>query len=203
MRRLFLLAGLVLGSWAGFSHGVRDRGVDAGTAVRLGISEMVECADLVLEGRVRSCQVEEVSPRRIETVVTLDVDRTFWGEDLALRSIRLPGGVLEDGRGLVISGMPTVQAGEEVLMFLSEEGSSRVRVPVGLSQGKLRVETSLDGRRVLSRDPGELLVVDPTGGAVRHAASHEHLDYAGVVADIWAAVDRRRLGSTRREGRGR
>jgi len=200
---VFLLVGLVAGSWAVLSTGVRDRAVDAGTAVRLGVSEMVECADLVVEGRVHSCRVEEASPRRIETVVTLDVDRTFWGEDLPSRTIRLPGGVLEDGRGLVISGMPTVQPGEEVLLFLSAEGSSGVRVPVGLSQGKLRIETSLDGRRALTRDPGELLVVDPGGGLVRHPASHEHLDYAAVVAEIWAAVDRRHLGTSSREGRRR
>lgn len=203
MQRAFLLAGLVLGSWAVLSHGARDRDVDAGTAVRLDVSEMVECADLVLEGRVRSCQVEEIAPKRIETVITLDVDRTFWGEDLVARSLRLPGGVLGDGRGLVISGMPTVHPGEEVVMFLSAEGSSGVRVPVGLSQGKLRIETSLDGRRVLSRDQGALLVVDSAGGAARHPASHEVRDYAEVVAEIWAAVDRRRLGTIRPGGRNR
>jgi len=188
---------LVLGSWLAISRGDRDRAVDAGTAIRLDIPEMVECADLVLEGRVRSRVVERVSERRIETKLTLDVDRTFWGEDRTERIVRLPGGVLEDHSGLVIPGMPTLEVGEEVLLFLSEEGSTGVRVPVGLSQGKLRVETSLDGQRWLTRNQGSLSVIDPRTGGVRCAGAGERLDYAEVIAEVWAAADARRLGAGR------
>lgn len=197
MRPILLVVVLVLGSWFAISRGDRDRAVDAGTAIRLDIPEMVECADLVLEGRVRSRVVERVSERRIETKLTLDVDRTFWGEDRTERIVRLPGGVLEDHSGLVISGMPTLEVGEEVLLFLSEEGSTGVRVPVGLSQGKLRVETSLDGQRWLTRSQGSLSVIDPRTGRVRCAGAGERLDYAEVIAEVWAAADARRLGAGR------
>jgi len=197
MRPILPLAVLAVGSLLALPRGAREGAVDAGTAIRLTVPELVECADLVLEGRVLPREVEQPSPRRIETRLTLAVDRTFWGEDRAERVVRLPGGVLEDESGLVIPGMPAFAVGEEVLLFLSEEGSTGVRVPVGLSQGKLRVETALDGRRWLSRSQGDLSVLDPRTGHVRCAGAGERLDYAGTIAEVWAAVDSRRQGEGR------
>jgi hypothetical protein len=197
MRPTLLLVVLVLGLWVALARGARDRAVDAGTAIRLDIPEMVECAGLCLEARVRSSRVERVAERRIETVLTLDVARTFWGEDLAVRTVRLPGGLLEDHSGLIIPGMPTFAAGEEVLLFLSEEGSSGVRVPVGLSQGKLHVEVSLDGGRALTRNQGTTSTIEPRTGQVRCCGSGERFDYAEVIAQIHAATDSRRLGGKR------
>jgi hypothetical protein len=192
MYRILLSVVLVAGVWLGFVSGEQDSAVDAGTAIRLDISAMTRRADLIVEASVRSLHAELVSERRIETEIVLDIDRTFWGEDLVERTVRFPGGVLEDHSGLVIPGMPDLRAGEQVILFLSEKGSTGVRMPVGLAQGKLRVEVALSGDRVLTRNQGRLSVVDPVSGIVRHTGSGERFDYAEVVADIWAAVDRRR-----------
>ena len=55
--------------------------------------------------------------------------------------------VLEDGSGMILAGMPRIAAGEETLLFLSAEGATGVRMPVGLSQGKFRVIQTEDGGR--------------------------------------------------------
>jgi hypothetical protein len=193
MGRVFLLLGLALGLAAGLLPRGIEQDVDAGTAVRLeSIQELVDEAHLVLEGYVRQVRPLVGPGGLIETEYTLDVDRTFLGEERAERVLRLPGGVLENGNGLLLPGMPTLVAGEEVLLFLSDTGSTGVRMPVGLSQGKFRVETSLDGTRRLSRRHGALTFVDPMTGATSDAGAAAVFDYAEVMAEIHAAVAARR-----------
>lgn len=183
-------------------HRSTTTGVEAGTAVRLDIDELVDGADLVFEGRVSATRSLESAPGRIETEYTIDVDRTFWGAELGQRTFRLPGGVLPDGSGLVLPGMPTISTGEDTLMFLSAEGSSGVRMPVGLAQGKLSVVTSLGGARVFTRQQGQLSMADPASGAVQHAGAAEQLDYAETIAEIRAAAERRaNTGSSLRSDR--
>jgi len=192
MGRVFLHAGLVLGLGALLGTGLLPRGsqqdVDAGTALRLEVEGLVEEAELCLEGHVRGTRVVEPAPGRLETEVELDVDRWFLGDEGPRVTVAMPGGVREDGFGLLLPGMPTLRQGEDVLLFLSEAGATGVRVPVGLSQGKFRVETRLDGQRGLSRAHGSLTTVDPTTGVARDAQGAEIFDYAETVARIHAAV---------------
>lgn len=191
MRRAILLCTLALGILAvALPKGPRND-VDAGTAVRLDIPELVNEAELVLEGRIRSQRVVESAPRRVETEYTIEVDRWFTAEGGTELRVRIPGGVLPDGSGLLIPGMPRIQEGEEVLLFLSEAGSTGVRMPVGLSQGKFRVERSLSGARSLSRRHGSLTTIDAVTGVSEDAGGSVVYDYAEVVAEIHAAVERK------------
>lgn len=202
MRRLLLLGLAALGLQTVVPHRESDSAVSAGTAVRLELVDLVDAADLVLEARVREARVVEPAPGRIETEYWLDVERTFWGEPVTERLVRLPGGVLPDGRGLVLPGMPSLNSGEDVLLFLSERGHTGVRVPVGLSQGKLEVVTSLSGQRELRREHGSLTTVDASTGVVRDAGTLQILDYAETLAEVHAAAERRlRTGSARGETR--
>ncbi len=66
----------------------------------------------------------------IETEYLMSVDRTLWGADLGMRTVRLPGGVLPDGRGMMIPGMPRIAVGEDVLLFLSRQTSWGMRMPM-------------------------------------------------------------------------
>ncbi|MAF67555.1 MAG: hypothetical protein CMJ84_18105 [Planctomycetes bacterium] len=162
--------------------------IDAGTAVHMDITELVDQSDLVLEGRVIDRNVRQDSRGRIETTYRIAVERTFWGPDQILRRVRIPGGVLPDGRGLLLPGMPGIDKGEDVLLFLSRAGATGIRVPVGLAQGKFRVLTSLDGSRRLVRDQGELSLVDPTSGTIHEAERRAYFGYSETVAAIHAAA---------------
>lgn len=170
------------------------RSVDASTALRLGVPELVERAGLVLEAEVASARSVEGPGGLIETEYVLEVDRNFWGGESAERTVRMPGGVLEDGRGLVLPGLPRLAPGQDVLLFLSEPGSSGVRVPVGLSQGVFRVVTDAEGRRWVVRDPSQLTVANLVTGSLTEGGTYSRRDYAAVVAEIHAAVEHRLAG---------
>lgn len=159
----------------------------AGTAVRMDVPALVEGAEVVLEARVLSRRAVREPNGRIDTEYSLGVERTFLGEELASRAIRLPGGVLPDGRGMIVPGLPGLSVGEDVVLFLSRAGASGMRVPVGLAQGKLRIVTDPRGRRRLVRDQDGLELVDPRTGAIRAADGSAFFDYADVVARIEAA----------------
>ncbi len=194
MQRIPTLAALVAGVLPLVSCGSRE--VDAGTAVRLDLDELVDSAALVVEGRVVERRAVEGPGGRIETELRLAADRHFVGEEVAERVVRVPGGVLPDGRGLVIPGMPSVATGEEVILFLTEEGATGARMPVGLAQGKLRVVTDLSGARVLVREPAGLTTVAP-GMPHLHADYWEVMGYAETVAQLRAAADRKATGAGR------
>ena len=164
--------------------------VRAGTAMRMDTNELVESAALVIEGRVLSARGVETEDGMIETEYELLVERTFEGADVYERTIRIPGGLLDDGRGLLLAGLPRLGVGEETLLFLSEPSASGVRMPVGLSQGRYRIVRNLDGSRVAVRDQGELGLIDPQTGQVNEAAGHHVRDYAELISEIQAAVVR-------------
>ncbi|MFT7669575.1 MAG: hypothetical protein ACI8X5_002280 [Planctomycetota bacterium] len=188
MGRAILLSSLVLGLTALLLPRGDNSDVDAGTAVRLDIDELVNEADQVFEGYVRESKAVRTAEGRIETEYTIEVDRVFFGDVPGNYSVRIPGGILEDGYGLILPGLPEVLAGEEVILFLSEAGGSGVRMPVGLSQGKFRVETDLSGQRHLTRRHGSLTTIDPQTGQTFDAGGSQVFDYAGTVAEIAAAA---------------
>lgn len=167
-----------------FSHG----SVRAGTAVELDVPAMVEYADLVVEGRVQSATPRVSAGGRIETEYLLSVDRTYWGEDAGTRSITIPGGVLPNGRGMLVPGMPRLVPGEDVLLLLSGPGATGVRVPVGLAQGKFRLVAGPEGTRLAVREQGSLSLVNGGSASVRHADSLAVMAYADLVAELESAV---------------
>ena len=171
-----------------------DPSIKAGTAARLGVSDMASKADLVIEGQIQDSNVVVGETGLIETEYLLSVDRTFWGADLGSRTVRLPGGVLPDGSGMMIPGMPKLSVGEDVLLFLAPESEWGMRMPMGLSQGKFRIVTNFSGERRLVRDDSPLHFVDPVTGELQEGSSSASLDYAAVVAEIHAALATRLAG---------
>ena len=165
--------------------------IDASTVLRMDVPELTEHADAIVQGRVASARVLETEDGRIETEYVLEVERTFHGEPRAERVLRFPGGVLEDGRGLLLPGLPSLALGEEILIFLSAPSSSGLSMPVGLAQGKFRVLTDADGKRTLVRDQGRITWANLETGELREAGGAARHDYADVVARIHAALERR------------
>jgi hypothetical protein len=163
-----------------------DGDVVAGTALRMDVPDLAERSETILEGRILSA-VSLEREGRIETQYLLQVERTFLGEDEPFRTVELPGGVLEDGRGMILAGMPRLRPGENVLLFLSQPGSTGVRMPVGLAQGKFTVRTRADGSKSLIRDAAGMTLVDAQGAFLR-GEGRVVLEYADVVARIEAAL---------------
>lgn len=166
----------------------------AGTAVRFEIEDLVEHAELVFEGRVISATPYATASGRVETEYFVSVQRTYLGTPYGTQVFRIPGGVLPDGSGLVIPGLPELSEGDNALLFLSAEGSKGWRMPVGLAQGQLDVVVGQDGRRALAHAGGELALVDPLTGQLGAHAAGAVLDYQETVARIEAAAARKRRG---------
>jgi hypothetical protein len=174
----------------------RSDSVEAGTVRKMDVADMVDAADVVVQAEILSARARVGTRGLIETEYVLHASRTFWGDPLTTRVVRLPGGVLPDGRGLVLAGMPRLTESEEVLLFLSQASASGVRMPIGLSQGKFRIETLPDGATRLTRDHSGLAIADPATGTIEHGPRATVHDLAAVLAEIETAVAARRARAT-------
>lgn len=159
--------------------------VRAGTVQRFGLADLAERADVAFEGRVLTARVLESAPGRIETEYTLREDVAHVGVPCPLRVVRVPGGVLPDGRGLLIAGLPRLEVGADVLLFLSRESSTGMRMPVGLAQGALRVVTLPSGaKRLVGSSAG----LDFVGTAATAVPPGVGIDYVAGQAEIAAGL---------------
>lgn len=161
----------------------------AGTALRMDINEAFSRSELVIEGKVVRGTSGQTAKGEIYTDWTVDVERTFWGRNEEQRTIRLPGGVLSDGRGLMIPGMPRLALGEEVVLFLTDPSPEGIRVPVGLSQGKYRIVRGSDGSRMAVQTGDHVTLI--SARTTRSIDGLEMFDYADFVARIEAASQKR------------
>lgn len=166
----------------------RSASVEAGTARKMDVTDLVDAADLIVQAEVLSADGKIGARGVIETEYVLRVSRTFWGQPLTTRVVRIPGGVLPDGRGMLLAGMPQLREGEEALLFLTAASASGMRMPVGLAQGKFQVERLFDGSVRLLRDQTGLGLTNPSTGVVQPAPGLQLHGYADVVARIQAAV---------------
>jgi hypothetical protein len=164
----------------------------AGTAIRLDVAGLVDRADLAIEGRVVTERACLGPAKRIDTEYTIAVERTFCGEHAPTRVVRLPGGVLPDGRGMIVPGIAKLSTGASVLLFLTPADACGMRMPVGLAQGELAVVADTSGAKHIVRDPALLTLVDARTGTTSEAGSKIFLDYAATIAEIEARAAAKR-----------
>jgi hypothetical protein len=166
---------------------VRDAAdVEAATVLALRIEDLAARCDLAIEARVTSRSATRDAAGCIGTDYALDVQRTFAGAPAVHCTVRMPGGVLPDGRGMVIAGMPVLETGEQVILFLSCANVRGERLPIGLAQGRLRVVIAPDGTPGIVSDVAGLTLVDPSGHA-QPAPGSATLPYAATIQRIVAA----------------
>ncbi|MFT5286383.1 MAG: hypothetical protein ACI8TQ_002551 [Planctomycetota bacterium] len=166
--------------------------VEAGTARRMDVSGLLDASDLAFHGTVLSKRAGLGAHNLIETEYVFQVKRTYWGQELTTRVVKLPGGVLPDGRGLVLAGMPSLNKGEEVLLFLSESSGGGLRMPIGLAQGKFTIQRLLNGSVRLVRSAAALQLSNPATGKIEEAPKHSLFDFAQVQAEVLIAAAARR-----------
>ncbi len=100
------------------------------------------------------------TPRSIETVARVRVDRAFKGADSRLLTVRAPGGLYK-GRRLVVPGSPELIQGESVLLFLYRDVDSWR--PVGMFQGVWRLDRD-DLKMARASGSGGAVVLAPKAG---------------------------------------
>jgi hypothetical protein len=187
MRLLALFAGVCAVAFLLVTFGRAKSGVEAGTAIRMDVGELCLRSELVIEARILGMLALQEPDGRIETELQLEVQRTFVGDDVVYRAVRLPGGRLPDGRGMMLAGMPSIEVGETAILFLTAPTASGMRMPVGLAQGKMRVVVSPAGEKLVVADRGCLGIANSSTDAVAEAVDSLVLPYAQVLAQIEAA----------------
>jgi hypothetical protein len=166
------------------------------TLVPVADAELLDTAALVVRARIIDAQGVE-SSRGIVTVYQADVLLAVKGA-LQSRRIRVevPGGLLSDGRGFVVHGMPRFAVGEEVLLFLTP-GSSGVWRLTFEAQGVFAL-AGADGIRYWSRywrrgdgDAVHLIAAKAGGGPDAHYETPRHAEgFVAWLADRAQNIDR-------------
>lgn len=123
------------------------------TLVPVADAGLLDTASLVVHARIADAHAVE-SSRGIATVYQADILRTVKGVAQAQRiRVEVPGGVLSDGRGFIVHGMPQFSAGEEVLLFLTSSAAGGWRLTYD-AQGVFGRAVA-DGVHYWSRGDGE------------------------------------------------
>jgi hypothetical protein len=131
--------------------------------------EIVGGSQIIAYGRVVEA-VPELSDdrRRIDTVVTFDVDTYLKGGAGATLSFRVPGGQIGRYRSITV-GAPVLEEGEEAVLFLRQRDEGLPYI-FGLNQGLFRVQRDpRTQRRVVL--PPLLARAEASEAVVRGAAS--------------------------------
>jgi hypothetical protein len=165
------------------------------------LGELVASANVIAHGHVSVIDVRAVPGRRaVERVVTFQVERYFKGDLGAEIRVRVPGGELGPYRTVMI-GAPRFREGDEVVLFLGEQGSALPHI-LGLSQGLYRVvpggarglRVVLPAMAVPASVPGEPVILR------RGDRSRRPVPFAEFAATVQRLVAERAAGG---EGEGR
>jgi hypothetical protein len=167
-------------------------GARASTVEQLDLAGLFDRSEHVVHGRIAAKRVVVGARGRPETEYELGLTHAFWGGAANVLTFRTPGGALADGRELVIPGLPSLAVGEEVLLFLSRESRTGLRVPVGLAQGKFQVVRDEHGAATLLRGESELDVLDPTTKEVKKLSTLASLGFDATAAELGRLANLRR-----------
>jgi hypothetical protein len=109
----------------------------ATTVERLTLDDMVRRAHAIVHGKVLASTAHwSADHRLILTTSTVEVQETLKGHATRTLELTTIGGTIGD-LTLVAAGMPTLHAGEEMVLFVEDVGP--FKTIVGLSQGKFSV----------------------------------------------------------------
>ena len=125
MRRLLVIAGVLL---------TLARVADATTIVGMNERAIARAADAIVIGTIADIETVGGADGSINTLVSVDVERTVKGRVGARVTLKQPGGQLGE-RGLWVAGSPQFVRGERQLLFLSaaRDGTARTTA-LGLGQ---------------------------------------------------------------------
>lgn len=131
----------------------------ASSVMSLDLPQLAQLSHTVVRAQVKGSAARWSADRsRIVTDVELQVLETWKGEAKPSLVVLQPGGVIGEV-GQRVHGLPSFQAGEEVVVFLERRGSERFIV-TGMAQGKWRIEPATDGK-------GAMAVPDPEAAGLR------------------------------------
>jgi len=117
--------------------------VCASTVVQMDLADLSTRAARIFVAR---CHASEAAAEadRPSTRVEFEVTEVVKGSAASAEVVLLAGGV-RDGVRQLVTGMPTFEPGEEVVVFLSAPDARGRSWPIGLGQGKFHVRRDANG----------------------------------------------------------
>ena len=117
----------------------------------LNLEAMTERATTIFAGRCLHVRVEtDAKLGRDVTVATFRVERSIKGSTGKTITVRMPWA----SAVAAPAGVPGFVRGDDVVLFLYGESASGMRAPVGLGQGRFRILTDKQGRKMAINDVG-------------------------------------------------
>lgn len=177
INRALVVAGVL---FAGVANGA--------TVLRFDSDDLTERAAVIVHGKVAAKSARKSKTGEILTDLRLDVIELVKGARGKTFSFSVFGGVLGN-KGTAISGAPTFEVGEEILLFLDKTNDQGLRVAVGLSQGKYTIR-EVDGVRKAFRDLEGLRYFDPTSGETEDAKPEQGREFAELLQSVKQCLDK-------------
>ncbi len=133
------------------------------TIARATLKELSNESELIVRARVTSshCQWENEVQKNVYTFSDLDVIETIKGEKVNKITIRQLGGQIGDW-GMIISGTPYLQKGDEAIFFLVRNGDFFEIHSIAL--GLFRIFKDESGNEKAMNDLGSIQLIDPLTG---------------------------------------
>jgi hypothetical protein len=149
---------------------------------------MVAEANVIVHGRVTSVVPQwAAGRRRIESLVTVEVETTLKGEARAAITVVTQGGELGSYRSVMV-GAPVLAPGDEIVVFLKAQPPSLPHI-IGLNQGVFRVVTPAgsDVKHVVP--PVVMSGQGPNGKVVRGDWSRRPLTASQFASEVLRVLD--------------
>lgn len=135
----------------------------ATTLERLSLDDMIQKSTGVVRAKVTG-SVPVMVGADIYTYYHVSVSETWKGQSAAQMDVAVPGGALR-GQRQSIAGAPTLNVGEEYVLFLWTSRSGLTQV-IGLSQGVFSVKSDAANTLVLLRPAASEVMLDKYGHIV-------------------------------------
>lgn len=154
----------------------------AATFVAMTDEELIQQSDAVVQGQVIRLESKwDPQGRIIVTEATIQVSETIAGVATSQIVVQTPGGKVNDYRVEAL-GFPSLNNGEEVILFIKDDQSLQVSRIVGHQQGHFEVVKRLDGVTLaVPRIEDGASFLTPSGKAIPAPRSTELAAFKGRV----------------------
>jgi hypothetical protein len=145
--------------------------VAATTLEQLTLDDMAKQSTSIVRARVTGSRIAHFGTgpgADIYTYFGLQVLETWKPSGHPATEVAIPGGAV-DGIRQSVNGAPTLQPGQEYVLFLWTSRAGLTQV-IGLSQGVFRVSAGASSEILAQRPPASELMLDRSGHAVEDRA---------------------------------
>lgn len=155
--------------------------LQATTLVRYDLEGLTRTASWVLVGTCRESHIQLIAGQP-HTFLSFEVGEVVKGQAGPRLEVCLPGGEYQ-GKRLHLAGMPEFKPGEEVVLFLTEPDRLGHPWPVGLGQGKFRVERNPAAKPRVFQGTGEVQLYGAPGASLDGMELEEFLSRVRRIAE--------------------